>query len=56
MKRWIQYTALILTLSMGMGMTTSQVEASKQINDSAALADLKLAQGVFLIDIADAKK
>ncbi|MBC8209699.1 MAG: DsrE family protein [Gammaproteobacteria bacterium] len=40
---------LILTFS-------SATSASPVINDAAALADLKVARGVFLIDIGDAKK
>ncbi len=52
MNKWIQYTLLILTLAL----TTGHSQANSQINDSAALANLKVGQAVFLIDIADAKK
>ncbi|HSH30270.1 MAG TPA: DsrE family protein [Thiohalobacter sp.] len=52
MKDLFQYTLLILSLVLA----TSQGHASSRINDRAALADLKVGQAVFLIDIADAKK
>ncbi|MAT65639.1 MAG: hypothetical protein CMN57_08340 [Gammaproteobacteria bacterium] len=52
MRRLFQYTLLMLSLVLA----TSQGHASSRINDSAALADLKVGQAVFLIDIADAKK
>lgn len=52
MNKLIQTTLLILTLALG----TSHSHASNPINDSAALADLKVGKAVFLIDIADAKK
>ena len=52
MKKLFQYTLLILSLALA----TSHSHANSQINDRAALADLKVGQAVFLIDIADAKK
>jgi intracellular sulfur oxidation DsrE/DsrF family protein len=52
MNRLIQTTLLILTLALG----NTHVHASSPINDSAALADLKVGKAVFLIDIGDAKK
>ncbi|MDA3870013.1 MAG: hypothetical protein PF589_08740 [Gammaproteobacteria bacterium] len=52
MSKLFQYTFLILTLALA----TSHSHANSQINDRAALADLKVGQAVFLIDIADAKK
>lgn len=52
MKEFFQYTLLILSLTLA----TSHSYANSEINDRAALADLKVGQAVFLIDIADAKK
>ncbi|BCO31948.1 hypothetical protein TspCOW1_20510 [Thiohalobacter sp. COW1] len=47
-----RYILLVLSLVLA----TGQGHAGSRINDSAALADLKVGQAVFLIDIADAKK
>lgn len=52
MNKLFQITLLMLTLVLA----TSQSHASNPVNDRAALADLKVGQAVFLIDIADAKK
>lgn len=52
MKKLFQHTLLILSLSLAIGHS----HANSPINDRAALADLKVAQGVFMIDIAEAKK
>lgn len=52
MRKLFQYTLLLLSLVLA----TSHSHANSEINDRAALADLKVGQGVFLIDIADAKK
>jgi len=52
MRKLFQYTLLILSLTLA----ASHSHANNQINDRAALADLKVGQAVFLIDIADAKK
>ncbi|MFO8024464.1 DsrE family protein [Thiohalophilus sp.] len=52
MRKLFYYTVLVLSLALA----TSYSHASSQINDRAALADLKVGQAVFLIDIADAKK
>jgi len=52
MRKLFQYTFLIMSLLLAI----SQSYASSQINDRAALADLKVGQAVFLIDISDPKK
>ena len=52
MRKLFQYTLLILSLVMATGLS----HAGSQINDRAALADLKVGQGVFLIDIAEPGK
>lgn len=52
MKKLLQTTLLILTLLLASSLS----HAGNPVNDRAALADLKIGQGVFLIDIADAKK
>jgi len=52
MKKLFQTTLLILTLALASSLSY----ADSPINDRAALADLKVGKGVFLIDIADAKK
>ncbi|MDT8388816.1 MAG: DsrE family protein [Thiogranum sp.] len=52
MRKLFQGALLILSLVL----VTSHSYANSQINDRAALADLKVGQAVFLIDIADAKK
>ncbi|HSH30291.1 MAG TPA: DsrE family protein [Thiohalobacter sp.] len=52
MRKLFQYTLLMLSLVL----LTSQAQAGSRISDRAALADLKVGQAVFLIDIAEAKK
>ncbi len=52
MRKLFQYTLLIMSLALA----SSHSHADSQINDRAALGDLKVGQAVFLIDIADAKK
>ncbi|HEY9200101.1 MAG TPA: hypothetical protein VIQ81_00775 [Gammaproteobacteria bacterium] len=52
MKKLFQTTLLMLTLALASSLSY----ADSPINDRAALADLKVGKGVFLIDIADAKK
>lgn len=52
MRKLFQYILVMLSLAL----PASQGHADSQINDSAALADLKVGRAVFLIDIADAGK
>ena len=52
----MKHTMLAVLFCIAIGAAGSSIAAEARIDDRAALADLKVGKGVFLIDIGDPKK